>query len=267
MQISNQIDHLIMKLTELKPELSTDSSSNQKKFNHLLKESIVTNYPVTDDTLTAKFSKNAKQESIIPSWVDPDYGYDPQNPRKPNMRELMEALSGKKVEDLYSESAGNWKKISSTASEMLYGVVGRNKDTRDWASIMNSKDILTKAREQTGAMYEPKVDIQSNFNEDGIVTEQIAVIKDKKGNILRSLTSDITFAEETLINYGATKKSIPTNLEDRIKSEEFDDDLLTFLKNFDTSPTSIQSIVVQSASEAIANKISQEIPLDELVKL
>ena len=44
-----------------------------------------------------------KIENGIPSWVDPDYGYDPQNPRKPNMRELMEAISGKDVEDLYAE--------------------------------------------------------------------------------------------------------------------------------------------------------------------
>jgi len=39
------------------------------------------------------------------------------------------------------------------------------------------------------------------------------------------------------------------------------------LKNFDNNPTSIQQVVVQSASEVIANKISQEIPLDELAKL
>ena len=102
---------------------------------------------------------------------------------------------------------------------------------------MSSSDILTEAREQTGAMYEPEVDIQSNFNDDGILTEQIAVIKDNKGNTLRSLSSDITSAEETLLNFGATKESIPTNLEERINPEKFDDDLLAFLKNFDNSPT------------------------------
>ena len=132
---------------------------------------------------------------------------------------------------------------------------------------MSSSDILTEAREQTGAMYKPEVDIQSNFNDDGILTEQIAVIKDNKGNILRSLSNDITSAEETLLNFGATKESIPTNLEEKIDPEKFENDLLAFLKNFDNNPTSVQQIVVQSASEAIANKISQEIPLDELAKL
>ncbi|MDC3055683.1 hypothetical protein OA068_01715, partial [Paracoccaceae bacterium] len=115
------------------------------------------------------------------------------------------------------------------------------------------------------AMYEPEVDIQSNFNDKGILTEQIAVIKDYKGNILRSLSSNITSSEEKLLNFGVTKDSIPTNLEEKIVPGKFDNDLLAFLINFDN--TSAQSIVVQSASEAIANKISQEIPIDELAKL
>jgi hypothetical protein len=179
----------------------------------------------------------------------------------------MEAMSGKSVEDLYTEPDKNWQKISRQASEMLYGVVGANEDSRDWLSIMNSGDILTEARKQTGAMYEPEVDIQSSVNDDGILTEQIAFIKDSKGNTLRPLSTDITFAEETLINFGATKESIPTNLDELINPGKFDSDLLAFLKIFDNHPTSIQQVVVQSASEVIANKISQEIPLDELAKL
>ena len=132
---------------------------------------------------------------------------------------------------------------------------------------MNSSDILTNAREQTGLMYDPKVDIQSNFNDEGILIEQIALIKDNKDNILRSLPNSVSSAEEVLLNFGATKKSIPTNIEEQIDPEVFDDDLLAFLKSFDHSPTSIKQVVVQSASEVIANKISQEIPLDELAKL
>jgi hypothetical protein len=153
------------------------------------------------------------------------------------------------------------------ASEMLYGVVGANEDSRDWPSIMNSSNILTEARKQTGAMCNPEVSIQSYYNDDGILTEQMTVIKDNKGNTLRSLSNEPTSAEEALLNFGTTKESIPTNLGERINPEKFDSDLLTFLKNFDNHPTSIQQVVVQSASEVIANKISQEIPLDELAKL
>jgi hypothetical protein len=267
MQVISKIDHLINELTRLKPQLSDDSPSNEKRFNDLLTASIATDHTVADEDMEATFSANAKSVDIIPSWVDPDYGYDPQNPRKPNMRELMEAMSGKSVEDLYADPDKNWQKISRQASEMLHGVVGVNEDSRDWPSIMNSSDIPTEARKQTGNMYEPEVDIQSNFDSDGVLTEQMAVIKDNKGNTLRSLPSDITSAEETLINFGATKESIPANLEERIIPGKFDSDLLAFLKNFDNNPTSIKQVIVQSASEVIANKISQEIPLDELAEL
>ena len=267
MQVISKIDNLITELTRLKPQLLDDSPGNKKRFNDLLTASIENDPTVADEEMEVTFSTNAKSVDVIPSWVDPDYGYDPQNPRKPNMRELMEAMSGKNVEDLYAEPNENWQKISRQASEMLYGVVGANEDSRDWPSIMNSSNILKEARKQTGAMYEPEVDIQSNFNNDGVLTEQIAVIKDNKGYTLRSLPKDITSAEETLINFGATKESIPTNLEKLIAPGKFDSDLLAFLKNFDNNPTSIQQVIVQSASEVIANKISQEIPLDELAKL
>ena len=100
-----------------------------------------------------------------------------------------------------------------------------------------------------------------------MLTEQMAVIKDNRGNILTSLPSDIISAEETLLNFGATKGSIPSNLEEKIDPEKFENDLLSFLKNFDNKPITIQEVVVQSASEVIANKLSQEIPLDELAKL
>ena len=111
---------------------------------------------------------------------------------------------------------------------------------------MTAKDIMKEAREQTGKMFEPEVDIQSNFDEHGVLNEQIAIIKDKQGNILRSLSNDITSTEETLLNFGATKESIPANLEARLDPEFFDDKLLTFLRNFDHKPTSIEKLVVQT---------------------
>ena len=267
MQVINKIDHLISRLAELKPELSNDSPSNNKRFNDLLTASMTTDHTDADGEIGVAFSTNAKLENSIPSWVDPDYAYDPQNPRKPNMRELMEAMSGTSVEDLYTEPDENWQQISGQASEMLYGVVGANEDSRDWLSIMNSSNILTEARKQTAAMHKPEVSIQSYYNDGGILTEQIAVIKDNKGNALRSLSNDTTSAEEALLNFGSTKESIPTNLEERINPEKFDSDFLAFLKNFDNNPTSIKQVLVQNASEVIANKISQEIPLEELAKL
>jgi hypothetical protein len=267
MKVISKIDHLMADLANLKTTLSVDSSTDAKRFNDLLTASKATDYPMANEEIEVTFSESAKLENRIPSWVDPDYHYDPQNPRKPNMRELMEAMSGKNVEDLYAETDENWRKTSHQTREILYGVIGSNEDTRDWLSIMNSSNILAEAQKQTGAMYEPQVAIQSNFNDKGILTEQIAVIKDNKGNILTSLSSNITTAKEKLLNFGVSKDSIPTKIEDQIDPEKFDDSLLTLLKNFDSGTMSIEQMVVQSTSEVIANKLSQDIPLDELAKL
>ena len=56
----------------------------------------------------------------------------------PNMREFMEATG---VTD------------PNEASNLLYGVVGSNKDTRDWGSIMSSADPVAAAKAATAQMY------------------------------------------------------------------------------------------------------------------
>ena len=99
MQILSKIDELIINLNKLKPELTDNSLSNEKKFNELLKSTIENSKTI--------FAENTKPNNGIPSWVNSDYTYDPENPRKPNMRELIEALSGKTAEDLYSEGGEN----------------------------------------------------------------------------------------------------------------------------------------------------------------
>jgi hypothetical protein len=77
------------------------------------------------------------EDREIPAWVDPDYGYDPANPRKPNMREMMEAIAGKTVEEIYA-SGEDYSNISRMASDLIYGVVGSNEDTRDFVAIGNA---------------------------------------------------------------------------------------------------------------------------------
>ena len=109
----------------------------------------------------------------------------------------------------------------SQASEMLYGVVGSNKDTRDWQSIMTSENILKEAQKETGNMYDPEVNIISSVDTNGVLNKQIAVLKDKNGIILRSISSDTTIAEETLNNFGVKRGAIPTNLEDQVDPDIF----------------------------------------------
>jgi len=56
---------------------------------------------------------------------------------KPNLKQFMDATGSD----------------FNTASNLLYGVVGSNKEMRNWDAIMKSADPLTAARQATGAMY------------------------------------------------------------------------------------------------------------------
>jgi hypothetical protein len=208
-----------------------------------------------------------KKRDLTPYWVDPNYGYDPQNPRKPNMLELMKAISGKSSEELYSSADISWDQINQSASQILYGVVGSNKDTRDWSSIMAAENTLAAAQIETGKMYEPKVDIESILNDDGEILDQIAILKDKNENTLQVLPEDISSAEEILRNYGATKASVPDDLDERVISGTFDDSFLNFLQTFDQNPSKLEKLALQTATENISKRLADEIPQHELEKL
>ena len=87
----------------------------------------------------------------------------------------MEVISGESFEGFHTETNKNRQKISRQTLESLYGVVGSNKDTRVWLSIMASTDILTETQEQTKAIGEQAVYMDSNLNDYGILVEQIVV--------------------------------------------------------------------------------------------
>jgi len=57
------------------------------------------------------------------SWVDSDYGYNPSSPRAPNMREVMETISGRTVEDIYS-TGEDYGDLVNQAVDFLYGSYG-----------------------------------------------------------------------------------------------------------------------------------------------
>jgi len=267
MQVSNQIEQLIQALNELKPLLSEDKQYNAKKFAEVLKASLENssgNAEIKKETINVTDQKMVDQ---IPYWVDPNYSYDPANPRKPNMRELMQAISGKNVEELYLEQNENWENMSHKSSEILYGVLGPNKDTRDWSVIMRSDDILTAAKEETGKMLEPKVQILTKFDNNGEVTNQVAVLKDKNENILREISPDLSVAEDTLRTFGATYASVPENIEEDVVMDKFDKNLLNFLKVFDQKITTFDDIVLETTAEAMSKQMSKGDLLGDPAKL
>ena len=96
----------------------------------------------------------------IPAWVDDDYlssyvsSAKTGNPRKPNSREMTELIAGVPVEQLYGTmDSSEWTKYTSQSSQLLYGVVGSNVDTRNWDAIMSSSDPVIAAQIATSQMY------------------------------------------------------------------------------------------------------------------
>ena len=232
MELSARIDQVVTSLETPKNWAANGAAEANSQFASILETALDGNQhtlPVVAAQLTEAQNEAAPQ---VPDWVHPDYGYDPANPRKPIMREMIEALSGRSVEALYADANSNWQDTSRLASELLYGVLGSNEDTRDWNAIMSSNDIIQSARKATGEMYSPTIDVLSIKNKAGVLTGQAATINDADGNILRSLAGSADYVRETLHNFGATSDSVPINLSSRVVLEYFDSSLLNVLVNF-----------------------------------
>ena len=116
-------------------------------------------------------------------------------------------------------------------------------------------------------MYKPKIDIETRFDDSGEIIEQVAVLKDINEKKLRVLPNNVDSAEKTLINFGATHLSVPEDLENRITPLKFDEKMLSFLKTFDKNDENLQKVAIQTTTENISRKLSEEIPVDELEKL
>ena len=132
---------------------------------------------------------------------------------------------------------------------------------------MASDDIIKAAQEETGKMYGTKVDIVSGYDDNGILVSQTAVLKDKQGSILTTLLDEITWVDETLRNFGATAKSIPADLNKNTDPQIFDKKLLTLLENFDSNSNPSEIDILQTKATVLAEKVSNEISLEELEKL
>lgn len=228
MSITINETNVLTNVATKQSETLNGSKNKNDNFSAILDASFAENLDI-NRSIEAQNTKFEESELSRPSWVDPNYFFDPENPRKPNMRELMQSLSGRKLEDLYSSSEDNWKTYSSRASEMLYGVIGSKQDTRDWQAIMKSENILSSARIETAKMHEPIVDIESKFDENNNLIDQYAVLKNMSGEILRVLEGTGKYVEETLDNYGVNDTSLPDNLIQKITFKDFNKEVKNLL--------------------------------------
>ena len=138
-------------------------------------------------------------------------------------------------------------------------------DSRDWSSIMASEDIVGSTRKATGEMYQPLLDISNELDDNNNVLEQIVVIKEKSGNLLRSLNGSADEIEKSMINFGATKSSISENLLSKVIKDKIDNNTLsTLIKFSERTPLDTLEALALKSHAAIINR---NIPQTEIDKL
>tara|TARA_B100001939_G_C16945261_1_gene620016 strand:- start:1857 stop:5174 length:3318 start_codon:yes stop_codon:yes gene_type:complete len=141
------------------PNFHSDSSSdnNLSGSNTITQEDTATNTSNTSteqtgltlDPAYAKYVGQSEDRVVdgieIPDWVDNDYldsyviSAKQGNPRKPNNREMTEMIAGVPIEQLYGTmEVSEWQQYTNQSSNLLYGVVGSNTDTRDWQAITSA---------------------------------------------------------------------------------------------------------------------------------
>lgn len=138
----------------------------------------------------------------IPDWVNQDYRYELDNPRRPNMRELSEAIAGKTMEEIYQLPNDEWKAITRKAQDLLDGVLSDARDTRDWNKIMSADNVVAKAQEETFALHRPYIGVHNLYDETGALETQSIVIKNSAGQIVASLSDDLEKTQNMLRNFG-----------------------------------------------------------------
>ncbi len=272
MQVTAQIDNLIHNLNSLKHSLTDDTSSNTNRFSNILASSLELFSESENRGSKLQATESEQISSPTPSWVDKDFHYNPLAPRKPNMRELMEAISGKSVEELYADKANDWRAISHVASELLYGVIGPKLDTRDWNKILSSQNILYEARKQTSELHQPVLDVatipKSNY--------QYAVIKDSSGTVLREVIGSTKTVEATLLNFGLSVQEIPSDFEKRFTSGYYDSSVIQLLKERPVQKNLQEELVTNdifsfesqySKINDLSSDLSHSIPAEEFIKL
>jgi hypothetical protein len=178
------------------------------------------------------------QNDTKPNWVDDQFGWDPKNPRKPCMKEVVDALmteAGHKDLTSFRER----EKFYHDASEFLYGVLGSKDDSRDWDKILSSENISNTARDETKKMYGPELDIITTkrrvtsavLGKENSNSKQYAVIKDREGNILRTLDGSDKKIRKDLTLFGVEHDFKEKHLRNKIEEEKFDTRILQVLRN------------------------------------
>lgn len=241
MDLSVRINQVMESLEALNKQASETEVEAHSKFASILEAAL--DSAAEDASIDIDDNTKIQGQELLENseTLSSRHGYDPKSTPTPSMRELMEALTGRSMESLYSDPNSNWQETSRLASDLLYGVVGSNEDTRDWADIMASGDIVQSAREATKEMHAPVLGILSVKNSMGNEIDQALTINDADGNILRVLKGKAHSAQNTIQNFGLTPESITENLINGAKIANINAELLKMLEEFASTNEAIDT--------------------------
>lgn len=155
---------------------------------------------------------------------------------KPNMKEFMDATG---VD-------------AATASDILYGVVGSNRDTRNWNAIFASQDPVTAARQATAAMYGG---VKSGIYIDPITGERSSQL------IGTSKYYPLTTPGSRDINFGAgLNASAGQNLINELSSNPIIDAMRAAAGVQIPMPIQSQPLIAPMAQPQVAQTIAPSLP-------
>ena len=131
---------------------------------------------------------------------------------KPNLKDFVTKIYGETPNEIYRRSPEEYEEVCLAASELLYGVVGRLEDTRDWSRVMNSDDPVRETRKQTQILHGAYVEIEAVELTDGSEV-QVATLKNNEGMTLRGIDADkVEDIEFMLKNFGLSEGSISSDV-------------------------------------------------------
>jgi len=149
-------------------------------------------------------------------WRDPDYDNSAQQMagatgRKPNMREMMEAMAGMPVEQIYSTMPQEqWSQLSRAASGMLYGDAGQSVSDTNWETFMDDPSTKESLREAGTYLLSPEV---KNIDRS---KERSNVISAVTNSITSKLPQNTTSQTNSTLDLEKTQpQSNPTSLLNR----------------------------------------------------
>ena len=180
----------------------------------------------------------AQTTRSIPDWVDKSYAYDPEQPRKPKLSELMEVMSGKTIGDLYLNQGNNWQELYNTAADLLYGVVGSNLDRRDWGRIMSASDVVAEIRDATKEMYEPSLMVEDVYDYHGKHVDQYVKVVNNEGHVVRTLDGPIEYVSDVVSNFGVSE--VGSDFVRNLNGQFYEEAVFEFLKNLALSESTLE---------------------------